>query len=221
MDKVSNSPFDQVCIHIVHLPTADVLRQKEFDRLVKTCEVDLVRLPSKKDLERKKAQISKLSTQTMTEVRMSVFFNLCSPVIYQSDVAAILAKKNQLTGHKATGLSTLEKARLKQARALAERRQDYNEVAQIDAKLSEFGADGGELDDSRKDDDVLAKLSERNRKANSEAVRRAELLEAERRRRERKLGKSGTATPPDPSARLRTVPRTMLTASPSRSATML
>jgi hypothetical protein len=47
-------------------------------------------------------------------------------------------------------------------------------------------------------------VNERNRKANHEAIRRAELQEAERKRRERRLG---TPTTVDPSARLRTVPR--------------
>ena len=49
---------------------------------------------------------------------------------------------------------------------------------------------------------LLAKVNERNRKANQEAIRRAELQEAERKRGERR----GTPTV-DPSGRLRTVPR--------------
>jgi RNA polymerase-associated protein RTF1 len=51
---------------------------------------------------------------------------------------------------------------------------------------------------------LVAKVNERNRKGNQEAIRRAELQEAERKRRERRLG---TPTVVDPSARLRTVPR--------------
>jgi RNA polymerase-associated protein RTF1 len=137
----------------------------------------------------------------------------------------MLARKQQLASHKPTGVSTLEKSRLNQARILAERRHDFEEVKAIDEKLKTLaemeasdiyvGSKAG-----RKDDSVLAKLSEKNRKANSEAVRKAEIVEAERRRRERKLalsGNSGTATPPDPSARLKTIPRTMHTnSSPSR-----
>ena len=112
---------------------------------------------------------------------MVEFFNMCSPVTYQSDVAAILAQKNQLTAQQATRLCILEKAKLNQARALAECCQHHSEVAQIDVKLAKFEVDG-ELDNRNKDGDVLAILSERNRQFNSETARRAE-LEAERRRR--------------------------------------
>lgn len=111
---------------------------------------------------------------------------------------------------------TLEKSRLNQARTLAQRRHDFTEVAEIDLKLAELaqsiGEDASPNGNGRKaNDDMLAKVSERNRKANAESVRRAELMETERKRKERKLalaGNSGTATPSDPSARLRTVPRT-------------
>lgn len=133
----------------------------------------------------------------------------------------MLARKNQLSSQKPAGWSTLEKSRLNQARVLAQRRHDFAEVAEIDIKLAEFAAAMGDEEDTRtRGDDVLAKLSEKNRKANFESVRKAEVMEAEKRRRERKLalsGKSGTATPTDPSARLRTIPRTTVTtASPSR-----
>jgi len=95
-----------------------------------------------------------------------------------------------------------------QAKTLAIRRQDYAEVAEIEAKLAELPAiatprsEGGESLS-----DKLAKVNERNRKANLEAVRKAELMEVERKRRDRKMNASGTTTPVDPSARLKTVPR--------------
>jgi RNA polymerase-associated protein RTF1 len=52
MDKVSNAAFDA----------------KEFDRLGKTYAVEEVRLPSKRQLGKKAAQLHKLATQPMTEV---------------------------------------------------------------------------------------------------------------------------------------------------------
>ena len=60
--------------------------------------------------------------------------------------------------------------------------------------------------------DMLAKVNERNRKANLEAVRKAELMEAERKRRERRAAMAGTGTPvpSDPSARLKVTPRTFI-----------
>lgn len=104
----------------------------------------------------------------------------------------------------------MERSRLNQARTLALRRQDYTELATIDEQLAELPAAAG----AREEDisDMLSKVNERNRKANLEAVRKAELQEAERKRRERKLQAtaraSGTPQPQqDPSARLRTVPK--------------
>ncbi|KAG2359874.1 hypothetical protein BDR07DRAFT_1462286 [Suillus spraguei] len=177
MDKVSNSPFTQ----------------REFERLGKVCLADDVKLPSKRALEKKAAQMSKLITQPVTE----------------SDITAMLARKSQLSNLPSGASLTLQRASLVQAKTLAIRRQDYAEVAEIEAKLAELPAaptparNGGE----ESLNDKLAKVNERNRKANLEGIRKAEMLEAERKRRERKMNASGTATPADPSARLKTVPR--------------
>ncbi|KAH7919395.1 plus-3-domain-containing protein [Leucogyrophana mollusca] len=180
MDKVSNSAF---------IP-------REFDRLKRTCAADDVKLPTKRHLEKKVAQLSRLVTQNVTE----------------SDITAMLARKNQLSNgaHSAAAL-TLERSRLMQAKTLAIRRQDYTEVAEIDAKLAELPVPVNIAREEENLSDRLAKVNERNRKANLEAVRKAEILESERKRRDRKLaaaGASGTATPTDPSARLKVLPRT-------------
>jgi len=120
----------------------------------------------------------------------------------------MLARKNQLAVHKDVGLSTAERSLLNQQRTLAIRRQDFSEVREIEAKLA---------DDAAKHEptkagpvDLLTMVNERNRKANMEAVRKAEIAEAERKRRERKLAgqNRGTPTPVDPSARLKILPRT-------------
>ena len=112
----------------------------------------------------------------------------------------------------------MERSRLQQARTLAYRRQDYAEVAQIDAKLAELQASAP----AREEDaaDVLAKVNERNRRLNQEQVRKAERAEMERRRRDKLLraAGSGAATPTggalDAAARLRAK---MLGAGTSRS----
>jgi RNA polymerase-associated protein RTF1 len=136
----------------------------------------------------------------------------------------MLARKNQLRASSQTPVSiTMEKARLTQARTLAIRRQDGVELAELDAKLAELATHSASQESSDFDDvdDMLAKVNERNRKANIEAVRLAELREAERKRKERKLaaqsgGGANTPRPAvqDPSARLKTVPRVSYTASP-------
>ena len=43
--------------------------QKEFERLQKTCETEKVKLPTKRQMEKKAAQLQKLANQPMTEVR--------------------------------------------------------------------------------------------------------------------------------------------------------
>jgi len=110
---------------------------------------------------------------------------------------------------------TVERAGLTAARTLALRRNDLDEVTQIDAQLAALG----DSVRSRPEEalDLLAKVNERNRKANMEAVRRAELVEAERKRRERKLVAAGALAPAaalDPSARLKTIPRLFNSATP-------
>jgi len=129
----------------------------------------------------------------------------------------MLARKAQLQGTKNTGLSALERSSLNQKRTLALRRQDIAEVAEIDAKLAEHAAHAPEQARSDSQFDLLAKVNERNRKANLESVRKAELIEADRKRRERKLAlqNGGTATPTDPSARLKITPRTFNSNTPT------
>jgi hypothetical protein len=126
----------------------------------------------------------------------------------KSDITAMLARKNNFqTGKPSAQFATMERSRLNQARTLALRRQDYTEVETIDQQLSELPAAASRDEDIS---DMLAKVNERNRKANLEAVRKAELQEAERKRRERKsqaARAAGTPTPQDPSARLKTVPK--------------
>jgi RNA polymerase-associated protein RTF1 len=118
----------------------------------------------------------------------------------------MLRMKSQLqgeTGKPQANRVTLERARLEQARKLALRRNDKEEVRMLDDQLAELAVESPPAK-SEPIEDVLAKVNERNRKATQDAIRRAELQEAERKRRERRLG---TPTVVDPSARLRTVPR--------------
>jgi len=164
MDRTSNSTFDE----------------REFDRLVKCADHDKIKLPTKKQLEKKTTEMAKLTGQPVTE----------------DDINAMLARKNQInsTKHSAAWL-TMEKSRLNQARTLALRRQDYHESKTIDLQLAELTA-SNPVTQPREDDraDILAKVNERNRKANSEAVRKAEQMDAERKRRDRKLAAAARAS---------------------------
>ncbi|KAF9045520.1 hypothetical protein BJ165DRAFT_1415491 [Panaeolus papilionaceus] len=187
MDKVSNGPFTDV---------TDVFEQREFDRLVKVTRAEHVKIPTKQTLEKKVAQMNALIEQPMTE----------------KDISAMLARKAQLSQQtrKAGPMSAIERSRLIQQRDLALKRRDIAEVKEIDEKLAEDAQKAPEPARPADSLDMLARVNERNRKANLESVRKAELAEAERKRKERKLAaQNGVAyLPSDPSARLKTVPKT-------------
>lgn len=93
----------------------------------------------------------------------------------------------------------MERSRLAQARTLAYRRQDQEEVKQLDIRIAELDLTIEVERKDRKDDgsveDLLAKVNERNRKANAETLKNIAARE-EKKRRERKLAMAnGSATP--------------------------
>ncbi|KAJ3553338.1 hypothetical protein NM688_g3667 [Phlebia brevispora] len=173
MDRISNTPFTD----------------REFDRLVRVGELEKVKLPSRSALKKKHAQMLKFTDSPLTE----------------SDISAIVLRKNQVhakirRGGPAGAQLMVEKTRLLNARAMAVSRNDTAEIEQIDAQLAQLLGDSESRTPRREEpaSDVIAKVNERNRKANLEAIRKAEQFEADRKRRERKLAASanGTATPP-------------------------
>ncbi|KAJ7918134.1 hypothetical protein B0H13DRAFT_1993489 [Mycena leptocephala] len=188
MDRTSNEPWTQ----------------DEFKRLVDTCANEKVPLPSRKEVDERFNEMQDLITKPVTE----------------DDVSAMIARKRQLAANgSSTSLSVAERSRLTAQRTLAERRHDYEEMRQIEEQLSKLteGGSGVATPAEEEPADRLTRVNERNRKANMEAVRKAELLEAERKRRERKMrGEGGDALRViDPSARLKTVPRLFESATPT------
>lgn len=125
--------------------------------------------------------------------------------MFQSDIGKMLEKRRSLQQSASEGggvptgaLAAIERERLKHMRLLAFKRNDHAEVLELDVKLEALG--GGvtntAAEDAEKERDRLAQVNERNRKANLEAVRKAELAEAERKRMRRKIeGISRTGTP--------------------------
>jgi RNA polymerase-associated protein RTF1 len=118
----------------------------------------------------------------------------------QSDVSAILARKQMMSSKQSAVAVRMEKSRLAQARTLALRRQDFTEVQSINGQIAELNAAYPEMERENTAADVMAKVNERNRKANLEATRKAEQMEAERRKKERKLAAAGARNSPVPSA---------------------
>ncbi|KAH6910707.1 hypothetical protein BKA70DRAFT_1271306 [Coprinopsis sp. MPI-PUGE-AT-0042] len=200
MDRISNAPFSQ----------------GEFERLTQTCQKEKVKLPTKKELQTKSEEMRKLQTQPMTD----------------SDITAMLKKKKEMSATQSNSDLVLEKQGLHQARSLALKRQDYKEASEIADKISELeirihGSSNGASPKKAVDDkdEILRRVNERNRKANLDAVRRAEVAESERKRREREATAKAAATGGaaavaavvakfDPSARLKTMPRLFNAATP-------
>ncbi|EIN14535.1 plus-3-domain-containing protein [Punctularia strigosozonata HHB-11173 SS5] len=208
MDKVSNADWND----------------REFDRLVAVCKAEGVKLPRKRDLEKKHAQMKKLVEQPVTEARSAASaFKSYADLHSQLDLAKELAKRRALQaliggGAPTSGTSlALEKSRLNAARTVAYNRQDWDECASIEAELSALnaqsnpsptkaksgdpavdgGANGNPEAAKESERDKLARVNERNRRANMEAVRKAEIAEAEKKRLKRKLGLGtpGAGTP--------------------------
>lgn len=92
-------------------------------------------------------------------------------------------------------------------RNLALKRNDRAEVAVLDKQLEELLPTIDPSSTEPEVVDIMAKVNERNRKANQEAMRLAAQADAERKRKERQAALTGGNIPIDPSARLRTVPR--------------
>jgi RNA polymerase-associated protein RTF1 len=93
----------------------------------------------------------------------------------------------------------MERSRLAQARTLAYRRQDQEEVKQLDERIAELDLTIESERKGRREEssveDMLAKVNERNRRANAETLKNIAARE-EKKRRERKLAMAnGSATP--------------------------
>ena len=135
----------------------------------------------------------------------------------------MLARKAQLQsrsgGATAAAANSIlhERLRLTQARTLAIQRQDYDELAALDAALARLGPSSSSLSSSASASaspdkkaggesaagrDPMAQVNERNRRANMESVRRAEVEMQERKRRalmaRRGAGAGGGSATPTP-----------------------
>ncbi|KAJ6481888.1 hypothetical protein C8R45DRAFT_1003367 [Mycena sanguinolenta] len=186
MDRVSNSPWTQ----------------DEFKRMMDTCATEKVQLPSRKEVDDRFNEMQDLITKPITD----------------DDITAMLARKRQAASSgTSTPLSIAERARLTAQRTLAQRREDFDEVRKIDEQLAALAPPhaGTRTPGEEEPADRLARVNERNRKANQEAVRKAEQAATERKRLERKKGVVNGEKPFDPSARLRTVPRLFESATPT------
>jgi RNA polymerase-associated protein RTF1 len=138
-----------------------------------------------------------------------VIERILTDIFLQGELSLMLSRKNALQPRASRQHVMQEKARLQSEHALAMRREDFAEAEALAAKLKEL-EDAAPTELKRADAiDAFAKINERNRQRNLEAIRKAEAEAALRKRLERKaiaLG-TGTLTAVDPSARVKTVPK--------------
>ncbi|KAH8110223.1 hypothetical protein DFH11DRAFT_1746674 [Phellopilus nigrolimitatus] len=140
--------------------------EDEWRRFKATCEHEKVKLPARRAIEKKLQQFDKLTSHSLTE----------------ADVTAILARKAELNRSlpkSRTTATKAERAELVRMRALAQMRRDFVESAALEVQLAALDAWPGVGVPARSEkEDILAK-------ANRDAVRRAEVAEAERRKKAR------------------------------------
>ena len=75
--KCQTADFFPSVLFLTSRLTIQLSSQREFERLIKVCTHEDVKLPTKKQLETKAAQLIKIATQPMTEVGLSAFFIKC------------------------------------------------------------------------------------------------------------------------------------------------
>ncbi|THH04540.1 hypothetical protein EW145_g5445 [Phellinidium pouzarii] len=157
MDRVSNAPFTE----------------DEWRRFKIVLEHDKIKPPTKRSIERKVQQNFKLMEQPLTE----------------TDVAAIVARKlvmrNGPMSRTSATKAALDRIQLVRARDLARRRKDYAESTELDAQIAAIDAATPQVMESavNEKEDILSRVNERNRQANRDAVRSAEIAAAERKRK--------------------------------------
>ena len=101
----------------------------------------------------------------------------------------MLARKAEIKGDNAVMSRTaqakaaVDRGNLVRMRELALLRRDLEEVKSIDSQIQGIDKALGSQVARNQKEDLLAKVNERNRLANAEAVRKAELEAAERKRR--------------------------------------
>lgn len=200
MDRISNSQFTK----------------REYDRLVYTCKTDDVKFPTRQQLKDREAEMRRIQKQPLSD----------------GDITEMLRRKKELQVTKSSSELMLEKSKLNQTRSLALKRLDHKEAAELEQKIAELEVQIQAVSSTHSprnavDDreEALRRVNERNRKANLDAVRKAEIAESERRRKERELAaaasRGGAAaaaavhTKFDPSARLKTMPRMFNAATPT------
>lgn len=164
-----------------------MIQENEWMFVVGECQRHKVRLPSKKEISRKVKLIEKYRDWVKEECDIT---------------AQVKARKEmRAQGFGPTTLSITERLRLESERDQAAALGNMELHAQLSRQLEQASGI------SVKTDTLMSELNERNRKANREEIRRAEIAANELRRQQMKALEAGAAVKLDPSARVKINPK--------------
>jgi len=178
--------------------------EKEFERLIRQLEADKIKPPTRAKLEKKGEAIHNMDSKPKTE----------------AEIAAMIARQRDIRKAPTNSELYSKKSSLNTQRSLAAKRQERDEVARLNRLITEIEEELQSREDKKRKQpaeqntwtstpgvslDVLARVNERNRKANLESMRKADLDLMAKRRREA-AGGAGVAM--DLSARVKTVVKT-------------
>ncbi|KAG5354497.1 RNA polymerase-associated protein [Yarrowia sp. B02] len=157
--------------------------EEDFSKWKKACEEGGVSLPSVQRLERKHKELKELATRPLTS----------------QEIDDMVRRRSKLSAGRGAN-AVIERSVLENRRQIAEDQGDEDEVAKIDEQLAELEARNVPKPVSSQKD-KFAEVNARNRKANQESIRKAELVDLEARR---KAAMSNSGVNADPFSRLKT-----------------
>lgn len=163
------------------------IQENEWLFLVGECQKFKVPIPTKKEISRKLNSIIKYQDWVKDEATITL------------QVRAKKAMRAQ--GQGPTTLTISERLRLESERDQAAAKNNTELVERLNSLLEQASAP------VVKSDTLMSELNERNRRANREEIRRAEIAASELRRQHMKAHGTSHAVRPDPSARVKTNPR--------------
>ncbi|MBW0487320.1 hypothetical protein O181_027035 [Austropuccinia psidii MF-1] len=171
------------------------IQENEWTFVVGECRKHNVRLPTKKEIARKVKFIDKYQDWVKDE----------------SDITAQVKARKEMRAQKEgpSILTAQDRLRLESERDQAGALGNMELHAQLTRQLEQ--ATGF----APKTDTLMSELNERNRRANREEIRRAELAASEMRRQQMKALEAGATVKVDPSARVTINPRLHYEARPS------
>ncbi|KAG5519094.1 hypothetical protein PMAC_002181 [Pneumocystis sp. 'macacae'] len=161
--------FEETIIGIVLVHSMriyDLIFKKEFDRWIQQLKQDKIAMPKKSLIEKKITELSLMTQHKLTDL----------------EISDMIARRKAL--QKIPGNIAVEKTQLKKTRDIAIAHGDEKEAKRLTEKLNTLEELSAEKRHVLVHLDKLAKLNEKNRKANLDTIRQAEIQANEERRKQ-------------------------------------